>query len=111
MAYYRTKWYEELPAPWDMDVRGKFCIHESSIDAYKLKDGSLNEREKFFQNLHKEIDATGKFEWLKRNEVNLRTLKVTGNYSAIDDMLHIAVFIDMPTGLRTLYKLTFTETK
>lgn len=109
MAYYKTKWFQELPTPWDADVRGKFCIHTTEYDVYQYRDTGSPDQDKFYTYLKKEINDTGKLEWLKQNEVDLSSLKVTGIYETSTASLRVAVYIDLPQKIRTLYTLRFTE--
>lgn len=110
MAHARYRWFEDMPSPWDMDCRGKFCIHEFNFDPesyeYKDIDGKFN----VFTKLKQELVETGKFEFLSNNGIDFyKSAKFTALQNIHLHQTTIAVLVDMPHEIRTLYKLTFTE--
>ncbi len=110
MTGYNFRWYEDMPTPWDIDCRGKFCIHEMTFseDEYRLK--AADHKYQTFTRLRKEIESSGKFEFLKNQGIDyFQSAKyaVVRNHATYE--VTLTVLVDMPHNLRTLYKLTFTE--
>ena len=110
MAMMRSNWLDDMPTPWDMDCRGKFCIHEFKFnqDDYKYRgiDGKFN----VFTTIRQEMAEKGKLEFLTNNGINFFD---SAKFTAVNNIhlyqATIAVLVDMPQEVRTLYKLTFAE--
>ena len=103
-----THWYEDLPAPYDPDCRGKFCILEFvfSLDIRREYD-QLEERKKFFLDIKRVLDEQGKVEWLADNGIGLNSVRVTGVIDQPSWMVRVKVLVDLPSELRTMYALRF----
>lgn len=109
MAYV-TKWYEELPSPWDIDCRGKFCIHKTVVPVDRFDKTRMSEsRSEFFNLLRAELEGTGKLEWLMGQGIDLYSLKIAGVNDVQNWQLKISVLVDLPAELRTMYALRFTN--
>jgi hypothetical protein len=107
LAGYNFKWYEDLPTPWDFDCRGKFVILKTT---HPLDRGSsVEEKYEFFKRIGKTLEESGKMNFLKENEVNLNTMRITGVINQASYQLNVAVVVDLPRELRTMYALRFTE--
>ena len=105
-----TKWYEELPTPWDMDCRGKFCLYKTNYDIDRYdRTYNLSQKYEFFKQIRQDLESAGKFDWLRENGVDLNSLKITGVINQPTYHLQVAVLIDLPKELRTMYALRFTE--
>lgn len=57
----------------------------------------------------KEKLSKDKLEWMKSNNIDFKTLKITRLYEPVLDEHVFSVFVDIPDNIRTLYRLTFTE--
>lgn len=108
MAYHSPLWYEELPTPWDMDCRGKFTILKT-IHPLNNRDNSVEAKYEFFKRIREKLEETGKFDFLRENGIDIRSLKVTGCLNQACRQIDVAVLIDLPRDLRTMYALRFTE--
>lgn len=109
MAYV-TKWYEELPSPWDIDCRGKFCIHKANYSVDRFDRTKMTEsRADFFASIRTALVETGKLDWLREQGVNIDSLKVASVYDVQNWQLKISVLVDLPAELRTMYALRFTN--
>ena len=102
-----TYWYEDLPAPYDPDCRGKFCILEATY-FLDMRD-QLAERKGFFTKIKSYLDEQGKAEWLADNGISLDSVRITGLINMPAWQLEVKVLVDLPHNLRTLYALRFTE--
>jgi len=107
LAGYNFKWYEELPTPWDFDCRNKFVILKTTHPL--TRTSSVEEKYEFFKHIRETLEKSGKMEFLKENEVNLNTMRITGVINQASYQLNVAVLVDLPRELRTMYALRFTE--
>lgn len=107
MAGYNFKWYEDLLSPWDIDCRNKFVILKTThpLD----RNNSVEEKYLFFKRIRETLEESGKMDFLKENEVNLNTMRITGVINSASYQLNVAVLVDLPRELRTMYALRFTE--
>ena len=103
-----TYWYEDLPAPYDPDCRGKFCILEVSYPMdIRSEYDQLAERKKFFVTIKSYLDEEGKIEWLADNGIGLDSVRIASIINMPAWQLEVKVFVDLPEELRTMYALRF----
>lgn len=88
-------WYSKDP------TEHLFVMHRGSF--YNL------ERDIVYQGLIHQLGKTGKYAWLKEQDIDISTIRVVGDYNSRYDTLEVAVLVDMPQAIRALYALTFTE--
>ena len=104
-----TYWYEDLPAPYDPDCRGKFCILEANYSLEIRRDyDQLAERKEFFVRIKQFLEEEGKVEWLADNGIGLNSVRVTGVIDQPAWVLRVKVLVDLPNELRTMYALRFS---
>lgn len=110
MVHARYRWVEDMPTPWDMDCRGKFCIHEFTFDPDSYEYRDIDGKFKVFTKIKQDLASSGKLEFLSNNGIDFyKSAKFTALNNAHQYRITIAVLVDMPQNIRTLYKLTFTE--
>jgi len=112
MAISSNRWIEDMPTPWDIDCRGKFCIHEFTFDEEHYEYRGIEGKYYVFKKIREQLIESGKHEFLVNNGIDFnKSAKITAIQNAHLYSVTIAVLVDMPHNIRTLYKLTFTETK
>ena len=110
LAGYNFKWYEELPSPWDIDCRGKFAILKLS-HPIRSRDDNVEAKYEFFKNIRRNLEESGKLEFLKENNIDMSSMRITGVMNMACYQIEVAVLVDLPKELRTMYALRFTEQK
>ncbi len=108
LAGYNFKWYEELPSPWDIDCRGKFVILKLS-HPLRNRDDNVEAKYEFFKNIRQKLEQSGKLEFLRENNINMNSMRITGHINQACYQVDVAVLVDLPKELRTMYTLRFTE--
>jgi len=109
MAYI-TKWYEELSTPWDIDCRGKFCIHKEDYSINRFDRTKMTEsRADFFASIRSALTESGKLDWLRQQGVDLNSLRIASVNDNQNWQLKISVLVDLPAELRTMYALRFAN--
>jgi hypothetical protein len=110
MGSYGLKWIEDMPTPWDMDCRGKFCLHKYDFDEYDLRYKHIDGKYKLFTDVREQLNENGKLEFLESNGINfMESTKFTVVRNPHLAKITLAVLVDLPRELRTLYALRFTE--
>lgn len=110
MAITRNYWIEEMPNPWDADCRGKFCIHKFTFDQDHYEYRGIEGKYNVFKKIREELTESGKHDFLINNGIDFnKSVKITAIQNVHLYSTTIAVLVDMPKELRTLYTLTFTE--
>jgi hypothetical protein len=106
MSYGRNCWAEELPNPWHDDCRGKFIIYEHRFDSNTLRSHTGSGLEV----IHKHLQESGKLDFFENNNIDFnKSCRLAALYRAMSNEYSIYVFVDLPSELRVLYTLTFTE--
>lgn len=89
--------------------KGKFCVHEFVCNSSKYDDDAQG-KYRFYNDIRDDMIKAGKMEWFVNNNFNI----IPSVDIVINDIryfepkdLHVAVFVDLPDDLRTLFKLTF----
>lgn len=112
MAYHSIKWYEDLPGPWDVTVRGFFKIWSKTFDSYELRKTPSNE---IMRTIWNELQDRGVFDFLDNNGISIRYNSSSVSICCVNkmhlDQVELIVMVDMPAEVRTLYTLTFTGAK
>lgn len=106
---YQTSWIDGLPNPWDFGYRDKFLLHLKKVDLFHYDRTSIEGYYTLINELKDELELTGKFDFLKNNNLDLRTITVTGMQEHVTYELRLFVLVDMPDNIRTLYTLAFKE--
>ena len=108
MTGYNFKWYEEMPSPWDIDCRGKFAILKTT-HPLSNRDNNVEAKYEFFKRIRETLEQTGRLEFLRENDIDLNSLRITCHVNPACWQLDVAVLVDLPKDLRTMYALRFTE--
>lgn len=106
----QPRWYEELPTPWDHDCRGKFELLSMNYPLGGFNEASeIDKNAEFTIFVFNLLQESGQWEWLVTNGVDTNTLRFAGYVKQDTYELFVKVLIDLPTKLRTMYALRFTQ--
>lgn len=100
MAIVTPRWFEHDSLKWQPSDRNLFVVHKTSYDLDKNGDN-------FVDQIIEEMED--KLQWLKDNGIGFNSLRVIGEKDLAPWQLRVAVLVDLPTELRTMYALRFTQ--